>query len=164
MSRALFDPQPATSNDLTYRLNEHSVALDKLIVEGGVAPGAPYVDGVLSGFDSVDILIVVPDHATQNVDVIIPFKCEVIDCSVKKITAAATAVANTFQLQSIGGAANITNAMSINNAARGDLVRATNIDDTGAAVILAGGTLRIVQTKAGGDASGRLRVTVVPRA
>lgn len=153
-------------------VNEHAAALDNLIDAG--APAAigkgqttgravkVYADGGTAGAVLVGYLITIPDHATQDVDTIVDEKIEVIDSHVKKITANAGANANTFQVKNAANA--ITDAMSINGKNRGDIVRCANIDDTGNAVINAGGTLRITQTKAGGDASGRVFVGVVKRA
>lgn len=164
MARTQFDPPPANTTDLAYRVNEHSVALDKLLPEGSSTPSAPYADGTLTGFDVVDLLIVVADHASQDLDFVIPFKCEVLNAKLKKTANAAGANANTVQLQTAAGAGNITDAMSLNGVARGGLVSAANIDDTGNAVILAGGTLRLHIVKAGGDAAFRAQISVVPRA
>lgn len=163
MARTQLDPPPANTSDLAYLTNEHSAALDKLIAVASSTPGIAYADGTLTGFDTVDLLFTIPDHASQALDFTIPFKGEVLNVKVKKITNATGANANTIQLQTAAGAGNITAALSINGSARGDIVSATNIDDTGNASIAAGGTLRINTVKAGGDCAVRVQVSFVLR-
>ena len=170
MARVQFDPTPANSTDLAALVNEHAKALDLLSVPGGTVPGVPYADitvvGALNGGDPFEVLITVADHATQNLDFTIPVKAELGDAFVKKIAAAAGANANTVQVQTAAGAVNVTDAMSINNAARGAIVRAAVfVDDApNSAVFAAGATVRVAQVKAGGDAAFRLHLRFMPRA
>jgi len=153
-------------------VNEHAATLDQLLDPGspaaigkGKITGralSTYADSGTAGGGDLLYIIPIADHATQDIDLIVDEKIEVIDAWVKKTANAAGANANTFQVKN--AAAVITDAMSVNGKNRGDLVRCANIDDTGNAVILAGGTLRITQTKAGGDAAGRVHISAVKRA
>ena len=164
MARYQYDASPL-SNDLATAINEHSAALDKLIAAGSAVPSVAYADGTLTGVDPVEMTIVIPDHATQDLDFVLPFKGELIDAYVKKIIAAGGSFANTIQVKTALGAAVITDAMSLNGVAQGGIVRAANISDTaGAAVVNATGAFRVTQTKAGGDASARLHLRWLVRA
>jgi len=81
MARYQYDASPL-SNDLATAINEHSAALDKLIAAGSSVPSVAYADGTLTGVDPVEMTIVIPDHATQDLDFVLPFKGELIDAYV----------------------------------------------------------------------------------
>lgn len=90
----------------------------------------------------------VADAATGNVDVVTTHKIRVIDAWAVKVGALGGA-ANTVQVAN--GANAITDAMSINIADQA-VARAATIDDA-QHEIAAGGTLRVIRTKAGGNAA-----------
>lgn len=102
----------------------------------------------------------IADAATTDYDVVITEKVEVVDVVVIKISANATAVANTVQVKN--GATAISDAISINAALDTDVKRAGKIDDA-SNVIAAGGTMRVTVTKAGGDAAVKVIIYGVRR-
>lgn len=103
----------------------------------------------------------IPDAAGADYDVVVPEKLEVIDTLVQKTALAAGANANTVQVKN--AAAAITDAISINGAADGDLKRAGNITDANS-IIAAAGTMRITIVRAGGNAAVKVAVTYIKRA
>lgn len=120
---------------------------------------APYANGDLNGFVAVELEIDVADHATQNIDLVIPYKMDVRDFSIVA-GGANGANANTVQLNNVTAAANITDALSMNGKGAGDVVRMANLQNRS---IAAGGTLRIIQTKIGGVASFTARISAIIR-
>ena len=109
---------------------------------------AVVADGNLVGGIPVLHRIEIADHATQDIDYLLTQKTRIIDAWTVKV-AAAGGGANTIQLKN--GPDAITDAMSINVNDQ-VITRAASIDDA-KHEIAAGGTLRIVQTKAAGNAA-----------
>jgi hypothetical protein len=112
----------------------------------------PYTNGGLSGCTPIYYEFDVPDHATQNIDVVIPDKIDIVDAMIVKASANNGANANTLQLFNVTGAGNITDAMTMNGKNVGDQVRSVSRFPAQRS-IAAGGTLRMIQTKAAGDAA-----------
>ena len=132
------------------------------IVRPLAKPAASTVaDGQANGGTPVVYTKYVADHATQDIDLVISEKIEVIDAVVQKRDADAGANANTVTVKN--GANAITDAMSLNNKTDKSLVRAGTIDDANS-TIDAGGNLRITQTKAGGDAAFFITIYAIKRA
>ncbi len=98
----------------------------------------------------------VADHATQNVDEVLALGIDVTDVRViSKGTNGSNA--NTVQVDNGTGGNHISDAISMNGKSAGALVDAASLDPTHYSMI-AGATLRIVQTRAGGVAAFRLIV------
>ncbi len=91
----------------------------------------------------------ITDAASAPYDFTLTRALTIVDASVNKNGVNAAAV-NTVQLQTVGGAANITNAIGGNIAAT-ILVRAGVVDDLSSTIANAG-ILRYAVTRAGGDA------------
>lgn len=103
----------------------------------------------------------IADAASADYDVVVAEKVEVIDVIVRKQSLAAGANANTVQVKSTGNV--ISDAISVNGKAVGDLVRAANINPANN-TINAGGTMRVSIVKAGGDAAVAVDIICVKRA
>lgn len=69
----------------------------------------------------------VTNAATANYDVIATRGLRIVDAWILVVDAISGAGANTAQIQTIGGAATVTDAMGFNAQARGTLVRAGTI-------------------------------------
>lgn len=110
---------------------------------GAVVPGSPVV-----------IIADLADHATQNVDLVPSLGIDVTDVRVIS-TGTNGANANTFQVDNGTGGNHITAALAMSGKVAGDVVDAVTLDPTHYSVI-AGATLRIVQTRAGGVAAARI--------
>lgn len=117
-------------------------------VDGATAAAVPMVHT----FDIADT------GATTNTDLILNEKFEVLDCTVIKNGAGP---GNTVQLKTVGGAANITDAIVA--AADKAVTRAGTIDRA-QNVIAAKGTLRVTVTWAAGSGAAKVIVTGVKRA
>ena len=102
--------------------------------------------------------IALADAATQNVDFIVSKKVEIIDCTCIKTTAGA---GNTVQLANGTVATPITDAMA--TAVDGAITRAATMT-TANSTIAAGGTLRLISTKAAGSQQVRVNIEMVLRA
>lgn len=129
------------------KLDEHDTALDKL--DGTIANGNTVAGPLYSH------TVNVPDGTTANIDTVITRKIDVIDVIVRK-QAAAGGASDTITVSN--GADPITDAIDINVADK-TVKRAGTIDD-GFSQIAAGGTLRVVRTKASANNVACL-VTVV---
>jgi len=103
------------------------------------------------------------DMATGDVEIYnenAPFKFRVIDAWVEN-RAANGANANSVQVcAAAAGASTITDAMSLNNVADTDIVRAGEVDDSDG-TIAAGGSLYLRVTKAGGTMGGNVYILAV---
>jgi len=103
------------------------------------------------------------DAATGDVtiyDSAAPFKFRVIDAWVEN-RAANGANANSIQVCAAAAGSNpITDAMSLNNVADNDIVRAAEVYD-GDGTVAAGGSLYLRQTKAGGTMGGNVYLLCV---
>lgn len=146
------DPTPAVGHNLDLAMRVKALEdLAKGMANGDLLPGC-----------QTALIFDVADHATQNIDQVIPVACTIIGAQVIKTSAPATAVANTVQVDNGVAGNHVTDAMSINNFAVGQVVRHASMFP--AAVDFAvGATMRIIQTKAGGDAAFRIQLDVVLR-
>ena len=89
-----------------------------------------------------------------------PYKFRVLDAWIEN-TAANGANANTIQVcAAAAGSTPITDAMSLNGKVANDVGRAVAIQ-TANATVLAGGTINLRQTKAGGTMGGNVRILCV---
>lgn len=118
-------------------------------MEAGAANGT-------SGAVPLIFWIDVPDAATGDVTVTLPFAIRVLDCWAVK-TAAAGGAANTVQLKN--GSTAITDALSININDQ-TIARATTINDAQHDVT-SGTALTVTRTKAGGNAACIVYVAAV---
>lgn len=121
---------------------------------------APTVAATASGAvvpgSQVSIIVDVADHATQNIDLVPSLGIDVTD--VRVISKGTNGVnANTFQLDNGTGGNHITAALAMSGKVAGDVVDAVTLDPTHYSVI-AGATLRLIQTRAGGVATARIIV------
>jgi hypothetical protein len=91
--------------------------------------------------------IELPDGVSDNTDITLGVTTKIIDVRILK-TDGAGGVGDTIQLQTAGGADNITNPISIDIADE-DIARADEIDDD-FDVITSGGILRISRVNIGG--------------
>lgn len=112
---------------------------------GELVPGMPVV-----------LKLDIPDGATADVDTaVLPFGIEIDD--VTSTSAGANgANANTMQVQTTGGVA-ISDAISMNGAAAGDVKRAANIAAATRAVN-AGSGIRVRRVRVAGVAAARIRI------
>lgn len=118
-----------------------------------------YTAGELVPGASFTLKIDIADGATADVDTAaLPVALEVDDVSVIKQSNAAGAFANTIQVKTTGGTA-VSDAVSINGAAVGDVKRCANINPATRA-FAKGAAMRFTRTKAGGDAAARVLVDV----
>lgn len=101
----------------------------------------------------------ITDAATAPYDFTLTRALTILDASINK-NAVNAAAANTVQLQTVGGAANITNAINGNVNAT-ILVRAGVVDDL-SSTIASAGILRYAVTRAGGDAGYDVNVYCIP--
>lgn len=116
-----------------------------------------YTAGELTPGARVVIKLDIADGATADVDFAdLPVAFEIDDVQVVKQDAAATAVANTIQVQTSGGVA-VSDAVSINNFAVGQIARAANVAPATRA-FAKGATLRVRRVKAGGNAAARVNI------
>lgn len=82
---------------------------------------------------------------SANYDVVVPNKCRIINMWAHK-SAANGGAGDTIQLKTSGGAANISDAVSLNTSVDGGNVGAASLDPTNS-VVAAGTTLRLVATQ-----------------
>lgn len=122
----------------------------------------PYTNGGLSGGTPIYYEFDLADAATRNVDVVIPDKVDIVDAYIVKTTLVAGANANSLQLFNVTAATAITDAMSMNGKIVGDMIRSVSRFPAGRS-IAAGGTLRMIQTKAAGDAACTVCVSAILR-
>lgn len=99
------------------------------------------------------------DVASNNVDLVMPFKAEVFAFTAQK-RAGAGGAANTLRLFNLTDA--ITNALDMNVADQ-TIVRAGTIDDA-FSTVAAGGTLRFAMVKSAGNAAALAYAAVIKRA
>ncbi len=100
----------------------------------------------------------VPDAATGNVDTVLDRDLTVLDVF---LVVGGTNGANDNTIQVRNGTTNaVTDAMSMINKSASDVVRATELVQARTA-FEAGDTLRVVRTRAGGDASCKVFVQFV---
>lgn len=131
--------------------------------DGGAAAGI--TSHVVKHLAAGDLIAVIPivycfdmaDGASDTHDFALTYKTQITDCLVIKTDALCGANANTVQLQTAGGAANITNAMDQTGNAVGDVERPTQVHQANG-LIAAGGTLRFNHVKAGGNSACRVIV------
>lgn len=119
-----------------------------------------YVNGDLNPGNRYTLILDLPDHATQNLDYVLPIGVTVIGSRIAKTSVDAGANANTVQVQTAAGAANVTDAISMNGKVVGDVVGGLALFVANA-VFATGATLRVRQVKAGGDAACQLQIDVV---
>lgn len=113
-----------------------------------------YAAGDLVPGVSMKLKIDIADGATADVDTaVLPFGIE-IDDVLSESAGANGANANTMQLKTTGGVA-ITDAISMNGKAAGDIARASNIA-AATRQVNAGSALRVTRTRAGGVAAARI--------
>lgn len=94
----------------------------------------------------------VPDMATGTLDFALTYDTRLLDAWLVKTTNASSAHANSVQIQSVGGAANMTNAIALNNVPDQIVVRAGVVNDI---TLSAGvGALRIAVVRA--DPAGQV--------
>lgn len=112
---------------------------------GDLVPGMPVV-----------LKLDVPDGATADVDTaVLPFGIE-IDDVLSTSLGANGANANTMQVQTTGAVA-ISDAISMNGKAAGDMSRAASIAPA-TRVVNAGSAIRVRRVRVGGVATARIRI------
>lgn len=112
---------------------------------GDLVPGMPVV-----------LKLDIPDGATADVDsAALPFGVEIDDVLATSLGANG-ANANTMQVQTTGGVA-ISDAISMNGKAAGDMARAASIA-VATRTVNAGSGIRVRRVRAGGVASARIRI------
>jgi hypothetical protein len=113
-----------------------------------------YAAGDLVPGVAVTLKIDIADGATADVDTAaLPFGIEIDEVMVVNVGANG-ANANSFQIKNGAGTA-ISDAISTNGKASGDIVRAANIAPA-TRQINAGGVVRVTRTRAGGVAQARI--------
>jgi len=129
---------------------EDEAIIQAKIAESSLTGYAPAVSAADAAIPAVPVLLRydVPDMATGVLDFDLTYGVLVLDVWLKKVTNNASAHAHTIQVQTIGGAANISSAMSLNAVAQNTLVRTTTVDD--AAVVAAANAVRIDVVRADG--------------
>lgn len=90
----------------------------------------------------------VPDMATGELDFDLDYDVLPLDVWIKKVDNNASAHAHTIQVQTVGGAANITNAISLNATPQYTIVRAGTVDED--AVVAGVNAVRIDVVRADG--------------
>lgn len=110
----------------------------------------------LEGALAVTFLVAVPDAASGDVDVAVPFAARVIDVRAVK-TGGAGAASNTITVKNATTA--ITDAFDMNVADK-VVVRAATLDDA-SWELAAGGTLRVSWAKSGGNSAASVEIRCV---
>lgn len=131
-----------------------SILQEVLITGSNLAPTVP---AIATGAQTPSGLMIfqldAPDAATTSYDITTPRQVRVVDVVINKTNGAGAA--NTVQLQTAGGAANITDAITaaVDNA----ITRAGTVDDANATVA-ASGVIRVLVTRAAGTANCRVTI------
>lgn len=149
---ATTDSQADTPSNLAARPTDLKARITNLedIVRG-------YTVGELVPGSSFKLKIDIPDGATADVDTAaLPVALEVDDVTVIKQSLAAGANANTIQVKTTAGVV-VSDAISINNFAVGQVARAANVAPA-ARAFAKGAAMRVTRTKAAGDAAARVIV------
>ena len=123
-------------------------------------PADPIVDGDTAGGLQSSFLFSIADVATQDFDVVLDHKIEVLEVLVHKRGGAGGA-ANTLQVKNAANA--ITEAMSINVAQDAVVRNATNTFANAVIDPAVGGKLRFSLVKAGGNAACFVIVNFIRR-
>lgn len=137
-------------------LTDFTVHEDGTIDPQEVAINAPVSPSTLVFADSLEIPIAIPDAATATYVYKVPFKCEVVDVIVRKSGAGAS---NTIQVTDSADAA-ISDAIA---AAVDKAVTRAGTLDPAKTVIAAGGTFKVVATRANGSMLAFVIVKVIKR-